>query len=295
MPKIITIRTPPTQAAWTDEQARQEYLRDPAAPLAALARRVGWPRSKLRRAVARWQRDAQAPSRPAPAGQPRPGRGRILAGLPLIVAGLAAAVVGAAETSRFAASWSAGPDAALLAALALVADGAALFLPAAAGMLWSRRRRGLAAMAVALWALTATTTFANLLGFAATATETRSAGRGNSVLEHQLAVERIGRLRTERQAITGQTRPSVATRRHAAELDRALVAAERELRAVPAIEQRDPQAAAVAALLAGLSQGFIAPTADTVAVARLLLLAALPLAGGLLLAVGLALSRSEST
>jgi hypothetical protein len=193
----------------------------------------------------------------------------------------------------------------LMAALAGAADTMTLVLPAAACALWRARRHLLAMAAWTMWTVAAGITVANVAGFIGQHTDSFLGARELASTEHALVLERLGRLRAERATIT-ETRPAgviaaaihnarrseieklriamaIAARRD--EIDRDLAALEPRLRMLPAVTMIDPSASVLADILR-------LPSEIDLRRIRLALCLVLPLTGGLVLALALAVGAA---
>jgi hypothetical protein len=252
---------------------------------------------------------AVAPSAPVPAVD-RPRRGALAdarrltrpVGIVVLAAvGFALAGIGMVETTAYAAS----VGGILFAALALCADALVLFMPAAVAGLW-RRRPVAALLAAALWLAGGAATLANLSGYVGGRDDGYRSVRETQSVERALALEKIARLRHERDAIA-ETRPATALRIAIGHTRRSKAATLRE--ALAMAERRDTVDAELLALGAALSS--VAPlaaadpsasvlselTGTTVAEAdlrrvRLALLLLLPLCGGLVLSIAVSLAAA---
>lgn len=329
----------------SEEQALAAMHERPPARvnIAALARDWGWTRDKVRTRLRRWRRSGELPSSakrrqkaanaaalaarsldpPAPAiVSPTPGIDppervvdpsafarshglllRIGVGV-LALVGIALAGIGMVETTAYAAS----VGGLLFAALAACADALVLLMPAAIAALW-RRRSPAAILAAALWLAAGAVMLANLSGYVGGTDDRFRSARETQSVERTLVLEKLARLRHERDAIA-ETRPVAALRIALGRVRRSNRAALGE--AVAMAERRDAVDAALAALGASLTS--IAPlavadpsanvlselTGATVTEAdlrrlRLGLLLLLPLCGGLVLSVALSLvARKEA-
>lgn len=241
---------------------------------------------------------------PIPAPKyPTAGRnsGRVLAAVILGVAGVGLAAVCAAATIDFGVQ-SAG---ALMGTLAASADAVALVVPTAACALWRARRRLLTVAAWIIWAATSSITIINLSGWVGAHTDLFLGSRELASTERTLVLDRLGRLRAERATIT-ETRPAgtillairnatkanleneraaliLAKRRDG--LDRELAEIEPKIAGLPIVSMIDPSASVLADVLR-------LPGVDLRRV-RLFLLLGLPLCGGLLIAMALAIGAPK--
>jgi hypothetical protein len=324
----------------TEEQALASLRDRPAVRLnaTALAKQWGWTRGKVQRRIARWRRDGELPPAgrrrvadqahspaedtdapwaapivapltpevvtqapemvaPASAAPVRPFGRYVGAGI-LAAVGVALAGVGMVETTAYAAS----VGGLMFASLAVCADALVLFMPAAIVALW-RRRSPAAILAAALWLIGASVTLANLSGYVGSRDDYFRAGRETQSIERAVVLERLARLRHERDGIS-ETRSvgalnvairnarrwdrpalreavAVAQRRDA--VDRELLAVEPRLPAIPQVATADPSAS----VLSEITATKISET-DFRRV-RLALLLALPLTGGFVLSIALSL------
>jgi hypothetical protein len=228
--------------------------------------------------------------------------GRVLAALALGATGLGLAAVGAAATINFAFE-SAGN---LMAALAAGADSAALLTPTAACALWRVRRWLLGLTAWIVWAGASSITVGNIAGFVGEHSDSFFGKRETASLERGLILERISRLRSERTSIV-ETRPiglialairnattakidderaALAMARRRDVLDAELAALKPQLGNLPSVSVVDPSASVLAEIL---------PSQIDLRRIRLCLLLGLPLCGGLLIAMGMAIATGTRT
>jgi hypothetical protein len=236
---------------------------------------------------------------------------RVALGLVLTLIAVLLAGTGMAATISYSLKTAVGADRFLLAALAAAADMLTLMLPSAAVAVWRTGRRGLALVGVLLWLAAAGITATNLAGFLGVNGDAFLTGRETAVAERTLVLERVARLRNERAAIT-ETRPvgvitvairnatratsddqraalAIAKRRDA--IDAELVAVEATIPTLPAVNAVDPSGATISAAVSLITGVSIAT--GTLQRARLALLLALPLLGGLVLAIGSALAAAR--
>ena len=291
-----------------------------AAPASIAAKPVAMTstqRSQLSRQRARIVAAAAAPTNAAPVAAATvaavaPNRQRVAIGGVLITTALLLAGVGMTATVTYSMTTAAGADRFLLAALAVAADLLTLVLPSAAIAVWSARRRGLATAAAVLWIAGAGITTTNLAGFVGINGDSFLAGRETASTERSLVIERIARLRAERSTIT-ETRPvgaivvairnaakakvdderaglAIAKRRDA--IDAELAAIETTIATLPPVNAVDPSGATISGIVHLVSG--VAIAAATVRRARFALLLALPLLGGLVFAVGTALTGERA-
>lgn len=239
----------------------------------------------------------------------RRARRDVIVGVTLIIAAALLAVVGMSATVDYSMRTAAGADRVLLAALAVAADLLTLMLPAATAAVWRGERRVLAVAAAVLWLASAGVTASNLAGFVGVNGDGFVAGRQTSSIERSLILERAGRLRAERASIT-ETRPvgaivvairnatkgaidgertALAIGRRRDQLDAELAAIEPTIAALPAVYTADPSASTISNALRLITGSRVVIADETLARMRVILLLALPLLGGLVLAVGAAL------
>src|SRR5262249_13509607 len=133
----------------------------------------------------------------APAASRIVGLGRVLAAAVLASVGMALAAIGMIETTAYAAR----VGGTLFAALAVCAAALVLFMPAAAAALWRRRSPALIA-AAGLWLVGCAVTLANLSGYVGGTDDAFRAVRESQSMQRALALEHLGRLRTERAGIS---------------------------------------------------------------------------------------------
>lgn len=230
-------------------------------------------------------------------------------GAVLILTAVLLAGVGMAATVDYALKTADGADRYLLAALAAAADVLTLVLPTAAGAIWRARRRGLAVLGVLLWLTAAGVTATNVAGFLGVSADAFLTGRETAVAERGLVLERVARLRNERAGIS-EARPvgviavairnatrakvederaglAIAKRRDA--IDAELSAVEATIPTLPAVNAADPSAATISAAVGLITGGRVVIADDVPRRVRLLALLALPMFGGLALAIGAAL------
>jgi hypothetical protein len=235
--------------------------------------------------------------------------GMVLSSTGVLLAGLGACMsvsylaAGADETARL-----------LLGGLAASADAVALLSPSAGLMLWRGRRRLLGVGAWLLWLAAGVATISNIAGFISGHADTLIAGRETALTERGLVTERVTRLRDERRHITEQRpadaiaiavrnssrahiddeRSALAVARRRDAIDAELRELERSIAELPTVATADPSAAVMAGAIALVSGGRVVIADETVRRFRLLLLLMLPLTGGLVLAIGLAVAGGRS-
>jgi hypothetical protein len=237
-----------------------------------------------------------APAVPSPAPAAERRIGRVLGAIVLAAVGVALAGVGVIETTTFAAR----VGGLLFAALAVCADALVLLMPSAATVLWRRRSPAIVA-AVALWLVGSAVTLSNLSGYIGSSDDHYRAGRQIESTERSLAMERLVRLRHERDSIA-EMRPvtalSLAVRRargwNKLVLEEALAVAQRrdtldaELTSVASSMSALPEVATVdpsASVLSDISGATVSES--DMRQLRLALLLLLPLCGGFVLSIAL--------
>lgn len=232
--------------AFTDDEALM-WLSDHVdgrveTSLGDLARRFGWPLTRLRRQLAAWVeaglitkvaagrgRVVLAPARtareaanqlvghaftiaagnPSAAQKPRSPVALISAALLLLTA-LGLTAVGLVMNARFAASFGQTAEAAvLLAGIGLAVDLLAVVLPSVGVQFWHRRSVLAAASAWTIWLAVLVLTLLAAMGFASTNIGDAVAGRAKITTERTLLTERVDRLRQERGGIA-EMRPVAA-------------------------------------------------------------------------------------
>jgi len=119
-------------------------------------------------------------------------------------------IVGLIMNARFAASFGQSVEAAvLLATIGLAVDMLAVVLPTVAAQLWQRRSIMAAGAAWTIWVAALSMTLLAAMGFASTNIGDAVAGRAKVAGESSALTDRIGRLRSERSAIS-ETRSTAA-------------------------------------------------------------------------------------
>jgi hypothetical protein len=241
--------------------------------------------------------------------------GNVTVGIVLGSAGVLLAGLGACMSVVYLTTGADGAERLLLAALAASADVLALVSPSAGTMLWHGRRRLLAVGAFLVWLTAGAATITNLAGFVSSHTDTVVSSRETAVTERELVTERVTRLRDERRHITEQRsagvisiairnssrariddeRAALAVAKRRDAIDAELRVIERSVVELPPISTADPSAAVLAGAIAMVSGGRVEVSEETVRRGRLLLLLMLPLTGGLVLALGLALLAKEKS
>jgi hypothetical protein len=232
---------------------------------------------------------------------------RVAIGVLLILTAMLLAGIGMTATISYSLKTAVGADRFMLAALAAAADMLTLMLPTAASAVWRARRRGLALVGVLLWLAAAGITASNVAGFLGVNGDAFVSGRETAVAERTLVLERVARLRAERAAIT-EGRPvgvitvairnatkakidddraalAIAKRRDA--IDAELAVIETTIPTLPPVNAVDPSGATISGIVHLISG--VAIAAATLQRARFALLLALPLLGGVVLAIGAAL------
>ncbi len=301
--------------------------------IAALSRDWGWSRARVRNRLDRWRQsghlpparesaakrrrrkaseteaeratldntpaaEAVAPAAPVTRSAPARRVGRLLGAIVLAAVGVALAGVGVVETTTFAAR----VGGLVFAALAVCADALVLLMPSAAAVLWRRRSPAMIA-AVALWLVGSAVTLSNLSGYIGSSDDHYRAGRQIKSTERTLAMERLTRLRHERDSIA-EMRPvaalSLAVRRtrgwNKLALEEALATAQRRdtldaeltsmassISALPEVAMVDPSAT----VLSDISGATVSES--DMRQLRLGLLLLLPLCGGFVLSIALCL------
>ncbi|CCD89758.1 conserved membrane protein of unknown function [Bradyrhizobium sp. ORS 285] len=222
-----------------------------------------------------------APVAPAKVEGPRLTVSSVL----LQLAALALAAVGMAMNGWFAHSLGSNSTAGwMFLAIGVTADLVALVMPTCAARLWHARHRASALAGWIVWVMTFVFALTAGIGFASTNISDVTLARASRVTPAVQAAQTalgdamaardreckggVGKFCREREA-------AVAERRQA--LDTAMAAVSKTA---------DPQTEAAIKLVAWITQGRLAPSADDFAMLRLILLALLPQLGGILLMVG---------
>jgi hypothetical protein len=217
--------------------------------------------------------------------------------------GIALSLVGMIETAAYALA-SGGI---LSCALAILADALTLTMPTAIAALCQRRSPAVGLAAV-LWLGGVAVTVSNVAGYVAEHVEDYQAGRETAGTERAITLERLARLRDERKAIA-ETRPpaaivaainnarrseqpalreALATAKRRDALDAELATFEKRLADLPRVSTADASANVLSKITgAAISE-------DMLRKFRLACLLALPLCGGLVLAIGLALMPARA-
>jgi len=226
-----------------------------------------------------------------------------VAAVSLATVGVGLSVVGMIETATYALA----VGGVLFCALAVAADVLTLTMPSIIGALW-RRRSPAVLLAGLLWCAGAAVTVSNLAGYAGEHVEEYQAGRETMAAGRSMAMERLARLRDERQAIV-ETRPpavivaalndarrserpalrealAMAKRRDA--LDVELATFEQRLGEVPQVGTAD----ASATVLSDISGTTFSE--HELRRWRLALLLGLPLCGGLVLSLAIPLTAAAA-
>jgi hypothetical protein len=205
--------------------------------LSDLAQQFGWTLTKLRRSLSAWvkaghitqasggrgkvvvtstrtsqQVAAQLVDRafrielpPAQATAVKPVRSLItlVTAIVLLSTAVGLTIVGLIMNARFAASFGQSVEAAiLLATIGLAVDMLAVVLPTVAAQLWHRRSIMAAGAAWTIWMAALSMTLLAAMGFASTNIGDAVAGRAKVASESSALTDRIGRLRSERVAIS---------------------------------------------------------------------------------------------
>jgi hypothetical protein len=304
--------------------------------IAALSRDWGWSRARVRNQLDHWRQTGRLPPAIDPATRRRRGKaaaasaepatpedadaafvkavtaiapaahipaptadrriGRVLGAIVLAAVGVALAGVGVIETTTFATK----VGGLLFAALAVCADALVLLMPSAATVLWRRRSPAIVA-AIALWLVGSAVTLSNLSGYIGSSDDHYRAGRQIESTERTLAMERLMRLRHERDSIA-ELRPvsalglairrargwdklklqealAMAQRRDA--LDAELTSVASSMSALPDVATIDPSAQ----VLSDISGATMSER--DMRQLRLALLLLLPLCGGFVLSIAL--------
>jgi hypothetical protein len=232
---------------------------------------------------------APAPKPPAPSNGtgkintvalPRPDASTVLKGTAL---GLA--IVGICMNGHFAHGLgSTGTAGWLFAAIGVAADLVALAIPTCAARRWQAHQRGSALAGWLVWSATLLFAIIASIGFASTSISDVTLSRASrvtpavTVAQASLADATSARDR-ECKGGTGKfCREREAT---VVERQKVLDAAMHSI-----MQTADPQAEAVARIVAWLTGGSVRPTADDLVMLRLILLALLPQLGGVLLMIG---------
>jgi hypothetical protein len=161
----------------------------------------------------------------------------------LAVAAVSLAAVGLFVNARYTASFGRSNEAGLfLALLGLVIETIVIVLPTAASQLWESRNRLSALSAWILWLPCLAIMLIAACGFAATNIGDSLQGRASTVDERTVLIERLERMRSERNAI-GETRPASAIE---AEMQRAQAGAESVWRSTKGCTDISKEASGVA-------------------------------------------------
>jgi len=224
----------------------------------------------------------------------------VTAGL-LGAVGIGLSAIGMVET----ASYSLAVGGFLFCALAMAADVLTLVMPATIGALW-RKRSTAVVLAGLLWCAGVAVTVVNIAGYVGEHIEQYQVARETRATERSVALERLARLRDERQAIA-ETRPppailaamsgarrseqpalreALAMARWRDALDLELSAFEKRLIEIPQVATADASAAVLSEI------GGTAISEVELRRFRLALLLGLPLCGGLVLSLAFALATA---
>jgi hypothetical protein len=309
----------------TETEALESLQGRPSRQLNAseLAKQWDWPRSRVRCRRATWRQSGQLPKvgskqksatrtprRPAASWRPsRPAASPIIKVAVLLSRHVAVGLLGAVGIGLSAigmietASYALAVGGVLFCALAIAADALTLVMPATIGALW-RKRSPAMALAGLLWCAGVAVTFINIAGYVGEHIEQYQTARESRATEHNVTMERLAQLRNERKAIielrppaailaamAGARRPEQPALREALAMARRRDALDLELAAFAKRLIEIPQVAIADASAAVLSEiGGTAITAVELRRFRLALLLGLPLCGGLVLSLALALS-----
>jgi hypothetical protein len=218
--------------------------------------------------------------------------------------GISLSAIGMVET----ASYSLAVGGFLFCALAMSADLLTLVMPATIGALW-RKRSPAVILAGLLWCAGVAVTVVNIAGYVGEHVDEYQNGRQTVVTGRDMAMERLARLRGERNAIA-ETRPpaailaavagarrseqpqlrealAMARRRDALDLE--LAAFEKRLPEIPQVATADASAAVLSEI------GGTAISEVELRRFRLALLLGLPLCGGLVLSLAFALATAAAS
>jgi hypothetical protein len=239
---------------------------------------------------------------------------RVRVGSVLSATGILLAGLGASMTVRSLTAGTDGVDRLLFGGLAVCADALALLSPSAGLVLWRGRRQLLGLGAWMMWLAASAATISNVAGFIGGHADTILAGREAAATGRELTVERVTRLRDERRHIVEQRptdaisiairnssrariddeRAALAIARRRDAIDAELRVLEHSIAEVPTVTTADPSAAILAGAISLLTSGRVVIAEEAVRRFRLLLLLMLPLTGGLVLAIGLAVAKEQS-
>jgi hypothetical protein len=238
--------------------------------------------------------------------------GGVTVGIILSATGVLLAGLGACMTTAYLATGADGVNRLLFGGLAASADALALLSPSAGVMLWRGRRRLLGLGAWMLWLAASAATVSNLAGFIGGHADAIMAGREAAVATRGMTMERVTRLRDERRRVNEQRpadaiavavrnasrahvdaqRSALAVARRRDAIDAELRMLEHSLAELPTVTIADASAAVLAGAVAMVTG--VVVSEEVIRRVRLLILIVLPLAGGLVLAVGLAAARGRS-
>ena len=229
-------------------------------------------------------------------------------GAVIAVVGIGLSIAGMFASTRYAIMTTTGADRILAAGVAVAADLLTLTLPSGTIAIWRAKRRGLALASVLLWLAAAAITTTNLSGFFGAKADIFMSGRETATTARTLVLERVARLRDERDTISesrpvgviivairnatkatvDQEREALAIAKRRDDLDAQLATIEPTIAALPAVNAIDPASATMSDTI-DLVTGVVIGD-DTLRRVRLALLLGLPLVGGLVLAVGAAVA-----
>jgi len=282
----------------------------------ALARAWGWPRIRVRRRLIAWKASGlvgrpdqgQAGRMAGPladqAGHAGHLAGQLLGGAVALV-GIGLSLVGLIATVTYGRESGGG----LMAVFAGAADVTTLAAPPAASAMWQARRWPLALAAWSIWLAASTITAGNLAGYVGLMSADFVDTRELQQTEHDVVLDRLARLRSERTAIT-ETRPpsainaainaagskaevdklrsALAMAKRRDQVDRDLLDLESKLPSIPKTTTADPSAAVLVGMVRQLTGARV--TEAEMRRLRLELLMTLPLLGGIVLSIGLAVA-----
>ena len=203
----------------------------------------------------------------------------------LTIAAIALAGVGITMNGWFARSLGSSDIAGWLFLLVgVAADAVALVLPHCAAILWQRTRRARAAVAWLVWLVTFAFAIQAGIGFASVSisdvTMTRASRVTPAVTQAQANLVDAQAAR-DRECASGNGKNCRTREDQVVQARSALSAAQATISA-----QADPQTEAARHIVSWISAGRLEPSADDFAMLRLVLLALLPQAGGILLMLG---------
>ena len=123
-------------------------------------------------------------------------------GAVIAVVGIGLSIAGMFASTRYAIMTTTGADRILAAGVAVAADLLTLTLPSGTIAIWRAKRRGLALASVLLWLAAAAITTTNLSGFFGAKADIFMSGRETATTARTLVLERVARLRDERDTIS---------------------------------------------------------------------------------------------